>query len=50
MQSGHELIIVDPLNKQNNVARSTYQFMNIKVYYYNTDGFYDWLCSVERRV
>ena len=31
MQSGHELIVVDPLNKQNNVARSTYQFMNIKV-------------------
>jgi hypothetical protein len=31
MQTGHELIIVDPLNKANNVARSTYQFMNIKV-------------------
>jgi hypothetical protein len=31
MQSGHELIVVDPLNKQNNVGRSTYQFMNIKV-------------------
>ena len=25
----HELIIVDPLNKQNNVAKSTFQFMNI---------------------
>lgn len=31
MQSGHELIIVDPLNKSNNVARSTFQFVNIKV-------------------
>ena len=31
MQSGHELIIVDPLNKSNNVARSTYQFVNIKM-------------------
>jgi hypothetical protein len=36
MQSGHELIIVDPLNKQNNVARSTYQFMNIKVDVFNS--------------
>ena len=27
----HELIIVDPLNNQNNVAKSTYQFMNIKM-------------------
>ena len=27
----HELIIVDPLNKQNNVAKSTFQFMNIKM-------------------
>jgi non-canonical poly(A) RNA polymerase PAPD5/7 len=31
MQPNHELIIVDPLNKQNNVARSTYQFVNIKM-------------------
>jgi hypothetical protein len=31
MQTGHELIIVDPLNKANNVARSSYQFLNIKV-------------------
>ena len=31
MQSGNELIIVDPLSKNNNVARSTYQFVNIKV-------------------
>jgi hypothetical protein len=31
MQSGHELIIVDPLNKSNNVARSTFQFGNIKM-------------------
>lgn len=31
MQSGHELIIVDPLNKSNNVARSTFQFVNIKM-------------------
>jgi hypothetical protein len=36
MQSGHELIVVDPLNKQNNVGRSTYQFMNIKVYIINS--------------
>ena len=27
----HKLIIVDPLNKQNNVAKSTFQFMNIKM-------------------
>ena len=27
----HELIIVDPLNSQNNVAKSTFQFMNIKM-------------------
>ena len=27
----HELIIVDPLNKQNNVAKSTHQFMNMKM-------------------
>jgi len=31
MQPSHELIIVDPLSKNNNVARSTYQFVNIKV-------------------
>ena len=31
MQSGHDLIIVDPLSKTNNVAKSTYQFVNIKV-------------------
>ena len=30
-QNSHELIIVDPLNKQNNVAKSTFQFMNIKM-------------------
>ena len=29
--NSHELIIVDPLNKQNNVAKSTFQFMNIKM-------------------
>lgn len=29
--SMHELIIVDPLNKQNNVAKSTHQFMNLKM-------------------
>ena len=29
--NNHELIIVDPLNKQNNVAKSTFQFMNIKM-------------------
>ena len=29
--NAHELIIVDPLNKQNNVAKSTFQFMNIKM-------------------
>ena len=27
----HELIIVDPLNRLNNVAKSTFQFMNIKM-------------------
>ena len=27
----HELIIVDPLNNTNNVAKSTFQFMNIKM-------------------
>ena len=27
----HELIIVDPLNNKNNVAKSTFQFMNIKM-------------------
>lgn len=31
MQTGHELIIVDPLNKSNNVAKSTYHFVNIKM-------------------
>ena len=30
-QNMHELIIVDPLNKQNNVAKSTHQFMNMKM-------------------
>lgn len=30
-QNMHELIIVDPLNKQNNVAKSTFQYMNIKM-------------------
>ena len=29
--NSHELIIVDPLNKQNNVGKSTFQFMNIKM-------------------
>ncbi len=29
--NNHELIIVDPLNKQNNVAKSTFQYMNIKM-------------------
>ena len=29
--NSHELIIIDPLNKQNNVAKSTFQFMNIKM-------------------
>lgn len=27
----HELMIVDPLNNQNNVAKGTYQFMNLKM-------------------
>ena len=31
IQSAHELIIVDPLSKTNNVAKSTYQYVNIKV-------------------
>lgn len=31
MHTGHELIIADPLNSLNNVGRSTYQFVNIKV-------------------
>jgi hypothetical protein len=31
MHTGHELIIADPLNTSNNVGRSTYQFVNIKV-------------------
>ena len=30
-QNGQELIIVDPLDKNNNVAKLTYQFMNIKM-------------------
>jgi hypothetical protein len=34
MQSGHDLIIVDPINKQKNVARSAYEFMNIKVNFF----------------
>ena len=52
MQSGHELIIVDPLNKSNNVARSTCQFVNIKVNIKNLlkimliDGFNDWFCCL----
>ena len=29
--NSHELIVVDPLNKQNNVAKSTFQFMIIKM-------------------
>ncbi|MCQ2821062.1 MAG: nucleotidyltransferase domain-containing protein [archaeon] len=28
--NSHDFIIVDPLNKQNNVAKSTFKFMNIK--------------------
>jgi len=31
MHTGHELIIADPLNNTNNVGRSTFQFVNIKV-------------------
>ena len=31
INNSHELIIIDPLNKQNNVAKSTFQFMNIKM-------------------
>jgi hypothetical protein len=31
MHTGHELIIADPLNNANNVGRSTFQFVNIKV-------------------
>lgn len=31
IQAAHELIIVDPLSKNNNVARSTYQFVSIKM-------------------
>jgi len=31
IQSAHELIIVDPLSKTNNVAKSTYQYVNIKM-------------------
>ena len=30
-QGMHDLIIIDPLNHQNNVAKSTFQFMNIKM-------------------
>ena len=30
-QNSHELIIVDPLNNNNNVAQKTYQFMNLKM-------------------
>ena len=30
-QNNHDLIIVDPLNNQNNVAKSTFQYMNIKM-------------------
>ena len=29
--NNHDLIIVDPLNNQNNVAKSTFQYMNIKM-------------------
>ena len=29
--NNHELIIIDPLNKHNNVAKSTFHFMNIKM-------------------
>ena len=29
--NSHELIVVDPLNKQNNVAKSTFQFIIIKI-------------------
>ena len=29
--NNHELLIVDPLNKNNNVAKSTFQYMNIKM-------------------
>ena len=29
--NSHELIIVDPLNNQNNVAKNTFQFMNLKM-------------------
>ena len=36
----HELIIVDPLNKQNNVAKSNFQFMNIKM------GFFSFIYSI----
>ena len=30
-QNAHELMIVDPLNNKNNVAKSNYQFMNLKM-------------------
>ena len=29
--NNHELLIIDPLNKNNNVAKSTFQYMNIKM-------------------
>ena len=31
-QNSHDIIIVDPLAKSNNVAKSTYQYSHIKVY------------------
>ncbi len=34
MHTGHELIIADPLNSTNNVGRSTFQFVNIKVNFF----------------
>ena len=30
-QNAHELMIVDPLNNKNNVAKTNYQFMNLKM-------------------
>jgi len=32
MVSNHDLVIIDPLNSSNNVAKSTLKFTEIKVY------------------
>lgn len=50
-QNSHDIIIVDPLLRSNNVAKSTFQYSHIKVILFvNLDGIYDSFCRCEGRM